>query len=164
MARKTDGAAGTIERGHIYFFYRPRVELEEVHAVDDVQRFHMLLVPRPPAFSASASSVPNASADANTDAEGEMNLVGEGADAVPAPPTAGETKKPFRLVSIGKKQLPDPDAGGGGGGRRKATFWATVAAVGDDLRTLQDGLGGKEYETKTRGTSPRRCRHSGRAG
>ena len=31
--------AGTIERGHIYFFYRPKVELEEAHSVDEVQRF-----------------------------------------------------------------------------------------------------------------------------
>lgn len=81
-----------------------------------------------------------------------MNLVSEGADAVPAPSTTNEKNKHFRLIAVGKKQLPDPDAGGGGkGGGRKATFWATVATVGDDLKKLEDGLGGKEYETKTRG-------------
>ena len=61
-------------------------------------------------------------------------------------------KKHFRLIAVGKKQLPDPDAGGGGKGQgRKATFWATVVTVGEDLKKLQDGLGGKEYETKTKG-------------
>ena len=71
---------------------------------------------------------------------------------VPAKETTGENKKHFRLIAVGKKQLPDPDAGGGGKGRgRKATFWATVVTVGEDLQKLQDGLGGKEYETKTRG-------------
>lgn len=81
-----------------------------------------------------------------------MNVISEGADAVPAPPKTGEKKKPFRLVAVGKKSLPDPEAGGSGkGGGRKATFWATIITVDDDLQKLQDGLGAKEYETKTRG-------------
>ncbi|EKM61403.1 uncharacterized protein PHACADRAFT_180527 [Phanerochaete carnosa HHB-10118-sp] len=144
--------SGTVERGHIYFFYRPKVEVEEVHSIDDVQRFHILLVPRPPEFS-----VGDATSGANED-EGEMNLVQEGADAVPAKATIGEKKKHFRLVAVGKKQLPDPDAGGGKGGDRKGTFWATVITVGEDLQKLQEGLGKKEYETKTKGT-----RHQGPA-
>lgn len=145
--------SGTIERGHIYFFYRPRVELQEVHSVDDVQRFHILLVPRPPEFSTSS-----ASKTTNADDEGDMNLLSAGADAVPAAETTGETKKHFRLISVGKKTLPDPEEGGGRGKGRKATFWATVATVGQDLKKLEGGLGGKEYETKTRGT-----RHQGPA-
>ena len=119
--------------------------------MDDVQRFHILLVPRPPEFTTSSGS-PNTHVNAGD--EGEMRLVSEGADAVPAPPTTNEKKKHFRLISVGKKQLPDPEAGGGGkGGGRKATFWATIVTVGEDLSKLQDGLGEKEYETKTRGTS-----------
>lgn len=116
----------------------------------------MLLVPRPPEFSASSSAGGSTNANTSGDAtadEGEMTLVQEGADAVPAQATTDEKKKHFRLVAIGKKQLPDPEAGGGGGkgGGKKATFWATVVTVGEDLAKLQDGLGGKEYETKTRG-------------
>ncbi|KAI0347954.1 hypothetical protein BDW22DRAFT_1410298 [Trametopsis cervina] len=150
--------SGTIERGHIYFFYRPRVELEEVHSLDDVQRFHMLLVPRPPEFAAGADSSTSEQPKLEENDE-EMKVLKEGADAVPAAPATGVKKKPFRLVSIGKKSLPDPDAGGGGrGGGRKAVFWATVVTVGEDLAKLQEGLGGKEYETKTRGT-----RHQGPA-
>ena len=37
-----------IERGDIFFFYRPRVEKTEVHSRDDVQRFFMLLAPKQP--------------------------------------------------------------------------------------------------------------------
>ncbi|KAH8099251.1 hypothetical protein BXZ70DRAFT_287370 [Cristinia sonorae] len=147
--------AGTVERGHIYFFYRPKVELEEVHSLGDVQRFHMLLVPRPPDFSVHSES------DATQRAEDsdEMTLISEGADAIPAPPTRDIAQKPFRLIAIGKKSLPDPDAGGGGkGGGRKEIFWATISTVGDDLKKLEDGLCGKTYETKTRGT-----RHQGPA-
>ena len=147
---------GTIERGHIYFFYRPKVELEEVSSVDDVQRFHILLVPRPPEFSVESAPVsPDKPKDGD---EGkEMTLIQEGADAVPAPAVMDVTKKPFRLISVGKKSLPDPDVGGGGkGGGRKAIFWATVVTVGEDLKKLQEGLGAKEYETKTRGKYLRR--------
>lgn len=79
-----------------------------------------------------------------------MNLISRGADAVPAAETTGETKH-FRLISVGKKTLPDPEDGGGKGKGKKATFWATVVTVGEDLKKLESGLGGKEYETKTRG-------------
>jgi hypothetical protein len=43
--------AGTIERGHIYFLYRPKVEQEKVHSIDEIARFDMLLVPSPPEFA-----------------------------------------------------------------------------------------------------------------
>ncbi|THG99882.1 hypothetical protein EW026_g2560 [Hermanssonia centrifuga] len=142
--------AGTIERGHIYFFYRPRVQLEEVHSMDDVQRFHILLVPRPPKFSVGSDQK-----DAQPNEDEEMKLISSGSDVIPAPESTNEKKKPFRLLAIGKKQLPDPEASGGG---RKGVFWALVSTVGEDLQKLQDGLGEKEYETKTRGT-----RHQGPA-
>jgi len=115
----------------------------------------MLLVPRPPGFS--TESAPGSTKP--EDNEGDMKLLSAGADAVPAAEPTNESKKHFRLVAIGKKTLPDPDAGGGGkGGGRKETFWATVTTVGNDLNKLEEGLGAKTYETKTRGT-----RHQGPA-
>lgn len=35
-----------LERGGICFFYRPRVEQDEVEAPEDVQRFFVLLKPQ----------------------------------------------------------------------------------------------------------------------
>jgi hypothetical protein len=35
-----------LETGHIFFLYRPRVEREEAHGLDDVQRFFIMLRPR----------------------------------------------------------------------------------------------------------------------
>jgi hypothetical protein len=35
-----------LETGHIYFFYRPRVQREEARGLEDVQRFHFVLSPR----------------------------------------------------------------------------------------------------------------------
>jgi len=84
--------------------------------------------------------------------EVEMKVLAPGADAVPAPDEEHLTKKHFRLVTIGKKRLPDPQSLGSNESRRKELFWATVTAVGDDLISLEKGLGEKTYETKTRGT------------
>lgn len=142
---------GTIERGHIYFFYRPKVELEEAHTLDDVQRFQILLVPRPPEFAQPSENEEKKSQEA-----GERTLLSPSADAVPAPATTDTFRKPFRLIAVGKKSLPDPEAGGGGkGGGQKQIFWATITTVGEDLHKLEEGLGERSYETKTRGWPPR---------
>ena len=144
-------SSGIIERGHIYFFYRPRVQLEEAHSIDDVKIFHMLLVPGPPDFAASSSS--NAEkVDPSKRDEVEMKVRAPGSDAVPAPDKEYSTKKHFRLITIGKKRLPDPQSPGANELRKKELFWATVTAVGDDLTSLEKGLGEKSYETKTRGS------------
>lgn len=53
--------------------------------------------------------------------------------------------KRYRLLLIGRQQLPDPAASG------RARFWAFVSSVYDDPKRLADELGAYEYETKTRG-------------
>lgn len=106
----------------------------------------MLLVPRPPQFATTANGI-SSGAEKQEDDDVDMQVLKDGADAVPAKETRNKANKRYRLVSIGKKQLPDPEHGRG----RKNTFWATVTAVGDDLHSLTKGLGEKTYETKTRG-------------
>jgi hypothetical protein len=123
--------------------------MEEASSLEDVKNFHMVLVPRPPEFSAHIRK-PDESKEDNDSEDAEMKLLSAGADAVPAPATQDESQKHYRLVTIGKKHLPDPEAGGMGRGR-KQIFWADVTSVGDDLHSLEKGLGEKEYETKTRG-------------
>ncbi|KAJ7189068.1 hypothetical protein C8R46DRAFT_879053 [Mycena filopes] len=135
--------AGTTERGHIYFFFRPRVETDAPEDLDDVKNLHMLLVPGPPKFSVDAPTD-----DRKLGEDSEMEVLARGADAVPAAAELDSSGKHYRLVTLGKKTLPDPDTRGG----RKQTFWATVTAVGDDLDALERGMGEKTYETKTRGT------------
>ncbi|GAA5828668.1 hypothetical protein JCM3766R1_003780 [Sporobolomyces carnicolor] len=36
---------GTLETGHVYFLFRPKVEVDEPHSLDDISKFHLLLVP-----------------------------------------------------------------------------------------------------------------------
>ena len=84
------------------------MEVEEAHSLGDVQRFHILLVPRPPGFAVSNPANSKSGED-----EDAMNLITEDSDALPASETINKTKKRFRLIAVGKKQLPDPCAGGG---------------------------------------------------
>ncbi|KAG1749780.1 uncharacterized protein EDB91DRAFT_764759 [Suillus paluster] len=140
---------GVIERGHIYFFYRPKVQREEVYSIDDVGKLQILLVPSPPLVSVHGESEAQNKDASGADAD-EMNLVAQGADAAPAPEPTRKDKKHFRLIIVGKKTLPDPEC------RRHAPIWATVISVGDNLHDLEERLGEKTYETKTRGT-----RHTG---
>ncbi|KAF5362696.1 hypothetical protein D9758_011745 [Tetrapyrgos nigripes] len=144
---------GTIERGHIYFFYRLKVQHEKAGSLEDIKNLHMLLVPRPPAFAVSGSSYNktfNLKEDPESTEFNESSVLAPSGDAVPAPAETTKKKK-YRLITVGKKKLPDPGQGGTGRGR-KETFWATVTKVGEDLDALEKGLDEMTYETKTRGT------------
>jgi hypothetical protein len=48
MARAQHHESDILERGNIYFVYRPKVEHEQgqVHGIEDVQRSYMILSPR----------------------------------------------------------------------------------------------------------------------
>jgi hypothetical protein len=124
--------------------------MTEASSIDDVKNFHMLLVPRPPEYSTYIRKPDEGKVDKEENEEAGMKVLSAGADAVPAPAPQGEYKKHYRLITVGKKHLPDPEPGGKGKGR-KQMFWAVVTSVGDDLHLLEQGLGEKTYETKTRG-------------
>ena len=90
-----------LERGNIYFFYRPAVGQEAPKGLVDVQRFHFVLSP--------------------------------------------EGKEVFRVVTVGKKRLPDQDDSG-------QRFWgyvervaATPEEIGEELERgpMRDGFGTK---------------------
>ncbi|KAF7768341.1 hypothetical protein Agabi119p4_7584 [Agaricus bisporus var. burnettii] len=159
---------GVIERGHIYFFYRPRVQLEEAHSLDEVRNFHMLLIPRPPEFMTAAETAQGSTgikgkADPEKEEEAEMKVLEPGADAVPSSAPLEQAKQKYRLITIGKKRLPDPEKIGARGGRHKEVFWGTVTAQGDNLDELRSVFGPKEYSTKTRGVRHEAaCRLAGR--
>lgn len=130
------------------------MQLEEAHSIDDVKNFHILLIPRPPEFAAPLpdDSVHTQKQDPTKTEETEMKVLQPGADAVPAATDPNIKSKKYRLITDGKKKLPDPEETAPGRGNSKETFWATVTAVGDDLDALEAGLGKKSYETKTRGS------------
>jgi hypothetical protein len=91
--------AETVERGDIFFFYRPKVNDHQPHGLDDVQRFHVVL----------------------RKAGGHL----------------------FRLMTIGRKRLPDVD--------EHEREWGFVDLVTDKPEAIADALREATYETKTRG-------------
>ena len=103
---KAHGAAAVLEResqvlerGDIYFLYRPRVGTDEAHSLRDVERFYILLKPW--------------------------------------------RRHAYRLIIVGRKRLPDPG--------RHDRFWAFVYRVFSDRKALNEELGERAYDTKTRG-------------
>jgi len=77
---------GIIEKGLIYFFYKPKVELKEVHGPEDVQRLYVLLWPAAPSIQEDEKKMKHP--------EGKMG-----------------TGEPERLIVLGKKKLPDVHKG-----------------------------------------------------
>lgn len=94
--------------------------------MDDVAKLHVLLVPSP---SESFN----------------MPVKIEQRKNVSSHESTTTDRKHFRLIIVGKKKLPDPVH------EKHAPIWATVIFVGDNLHDLEEKLGGRTYETKTRG-------------
>ena len=89
-----------LERGDLYFFYRPDVDEEAPQGLLDVRRFHVVLRP--------------------------------------------EGKDVFRLITIGRKKLPDAAEG-------SQNHWGFVERVFRDAEELREALSGSTYETETVG-------------
>jgi hypothetical protein len=70
-----------LEKGLIYFFYRPKVELKEVEGPESVQKLYLLLWPGAPPIRSDEKEISHP--------QGKM---GEG--------------EPERLIVISKKKLP----------------------------------------------------------
>ena len=100
MAEQADASsAEAVERGDIFFFYRPKVDVEDPEGLDDVQRFHVVL----------------------RKAGGRL----------------------FRLLTIGRKRLPDI--------AEHEREWGFVDLVADKPEAVAEALREQTYETKTRG-------------
>lgn len=83
------GEVEILERGNIYFFYRPAVGEEAPKGLVDVQRFHFVLSP--------------------------------------------ERRDLFRMITVGKKRLPEPDDAG-------QRFWGFVEKVGRTSEEMVEEL------------------------
>ncbi len=100
--RDRGGEVEILERGNIYFFYRPAVGEEAPKGLVDVQRFHFVLSP--------------------------------------------ERRDLFRMITVGKKRLPEPDDAG-------QRFWGFVEKVG---RTSEEIVGELERGPMRDGFGTRR--------
>lgn len=130
-----------VERGEIFFFYRPKVETEEAHSPDDVQRLYIVLRPE----SGEKNSVQEKQ-DSDSGKEGDkVGTHDHGGGGHGTEKVNVEEQRLFRLIVMGKKSLPNPSE------KRGRPYWGFVELVTTRIEDVKADLKGKEYETATRG-------------
>lgn len=135
------------EKGEVFFFYRPKVDKEEAHSPDDVQRMYIVLRPESvPERAVEEKQAPDSGKEGKKrktrhggDDKGGGDEGGHGKEEVNV-----EERPLLRLIVMGKKSLPDPAKHG-------RPFWGYVDLVTTDVQDIKDALRGEDYETKTRG-------------
>ncbi|KAF9366543.1 hypothetical protein BGX34_001088 [Mortierella sp. NVP85] len=124
--KEGDNEPRVIEKGHAFFFYRPKVDvIDKPTGADDVQKLYMLLSPD------DAVGRP-----ATEDMVGQQD---------PSSKFSHDNKPNHRLLVIPQKSLPSPGKG------TKSRIWAFVDEASADLDKVENKLERYSYSTKTRG-------------
>ncbi|KAI3455750.1 hypothetical protein Pfo_012413 [Paulownia fortunei] len=138
------------ERGEIFFFYRPKVDKEEAHGAEDVQRLYLVLRPE------SGERRFEEKQDPHSGKEGAKGLAGAhetNKDASDQEDEGGgggghqvniEEQPLLRFIVMGRKSLPDAT-------RKSTPYWGFVEMVTTKIEHVKAALKGEEYETATRG-------------
>ncbi|KAM7257692.1 hypothetical protein ACFE04_013433 [Oxalis oulophora] len=135
------------ERGEIFFFYRPKVEHEEAHSPDDVQRMYIVLRPESGETAVEEKQAPDSGKEGSkSDSTSDDDNKGKGGQAVNR--EVNIEKEPLlRFIVMGQKSLPDPT-------KKSRPFWGFVELVTTKIQDVKDALKGEEYDTKTRTLKP----------
>lgn len=124
--KEDDSEPRVIEKGHAFFFYRPKIDVvDKPSGADDVQKLYMLLSPD------DAAGRP-----ATEDGVGQQD---------PSSKPSHDNKPHHRLLVIPQKSLPSPGKG------TKSRIWAFVDEASADLDKVEKKLERYTYSTKTRG-------------
>ncbi|KAK9757081.1 hypothetical protein RND81_01G138400 [Saponaria officinalis] len=143
------------ERGEIFFFYRPKVNREEAHSADDVQRLYIVLRPEsgekpveqkqsPDSGKEGSKSGPvnHPSSSHSRDEDKRLKEHPEGGHGIKE---VNIEKEPLlRFLVMGKKALPNPD-------KKGRPFFGFVEMVTTKMDDIKDALREEENHTKTRG-------------
>lgn len=132
-----------VERGEIFFFYRPKVEKEEAHSPSDVQRLYIVL-----RAESGDNNIVSIQEKQQSDSGKEGTKLGTDGDHGGGHGTEKidiEKQPLLRLIVMGKKCLPDPSE------HRGRPYWGFVELVTTRIEDVKANLKGKEYETATRG-------------
>ncbi|KAJ3119060.1 hypothetical protein HDU96_003235 [Phlyctochytrium bullatum] len=139
-----------LERGRLFFFYRPRVSLHESHGIDDLQRFFFLMCPLSeahwPAHGVKVEEGEEGGKQEEREVGHEKQARHEGRKVkkeegeVQHQKTYETMESKCRLMMMGKKRFP----------KGHERFWGRVDHVGG-LDKAKEALGQKEYDTATRG-------------
>ncbi|KAI3936733.1 hypothetical protein MKW92_043048 [Papaver armeniacum] len=156
------------ERGEIFFFYRPKVNKDEAHSPDDVQRLYIVLRPESGEKTVEDKQSPDSGKEGASKAgvekgtsspSGSGKKGGHGSDIKGSEGGHGkqevniEKDVLLRFIVMGKKSLPDPS-------KKSRPYWGFVEMVTTKIDDVKTALKGEEYDTATRGhrhTSPARA-------
>lgn len=156
-ARKDESNVEILERGEIFFFYRAKVNKEEAHSPDGVQRLYIVLRPESGEKSVeekqgSSSGKEGAKMHESGNDEKETRPGGEGGRGDEKVDI--EQQPLLRFIVMGKKSLPEPSQ------QRGRPYWGFVELVTTRIEDVKAALKGEEYDTNTRGhrrTEPARA-------
>ena len=121
MVKKDNKESQIIEHGDIFFFYRPKVDTEEVEDIEDVQRFYMITSPE--------------NGDGRSSEGGKTKNKKNRQDI-------------YRLFLVGQKQLPEIVEGKS---TSKERNWALNTLTTSNAEDIHKELLAAEYTTETRG-------------
>ncbi|KAJ8431731.1 hypothetical protein Cgig2_028948 [Carnegiea gigantea] len=162
VKKRSDAPVEIQERGEIFFFYRPKVNKEEAHSPDDVQRLYMVLRPESGEKPVEQKQCPDSGKEgakhglspSSSHHDGDEPRLKEHPEGGHGAQEVNIEREPLlRLIILGRKSLPDP-------GEKSKPLWGFVDLVTTNLDDIKDALKEQEYNTATRG---HRCRPRARA-
>lgn len=107
----------TVERGDIYFFYRPKIDIEQPKGIDDVQRLYMALLPDKGSqcrlFIVGKKRMPDIIPGESDPGEREWIMI----DLVAAPAEVGKALQPIRYQTKTRGEREQGEAIPAGEGR-----------------------------------------------
>ncbi|KAI3766749.1 hypothetical protein L2E82_16820 [Cichorium intybus] len=127
------------ERGEIYFFYRPKVNKEEAHSSDDVQRMYIVLRPESGETSTQVKQQEEEEEEEEANDDPPPTQGGHGAQEVNI-----EKNQLLRFIVMGQKKLPDLT-------QKSRPLWGFVELVTTKIEDVKDALKGGEYDTAKSG-------------
>lgn len=141
------------EKGEIFFFYRPKVDREEAHSPDDVQRMYVVLRPESAGDRAvEDKQAPDSGKEGNKKQQQHDDHQGGHEQGEQGSSQGGRGKEEvnvdkqllLRLIVMGKKSLPDR-------AKRGRPYWGHVDLVTTTIDDIKEALKEEEYATATRG-------------
>ncbi|KAG0082950.1 hypothetical protein BGZ93_002122, partial [Podila epicladia] len=124
---KIESGHRVLEKGQAYFFYRPKIDVDQPSSPDDVQKLYLLLSPDEAIGRLKTAKMSKVSS---------------------ASKSSRNNKAHHRLIIVPTKSLPKKRQKYSQPGSRN---WAFVDTASPDLSAVKKNLGEYMYSTKTRG-------------
>eukprot|EP00897_Mesotaenium_endlicherianum_P000811 jgi/Mesen1/10730/ME000090S10187 len=160
-----------LEKGDIFFFYKPKVEVEDPQGVDDIQRMYIVLCPevsgvgtegkkkaakedeqgntaKPEVTGSEEDEKNSETGESRTKrqktGEEDVKEQAEGREEQKVQELKAGHQPVMRLIIVGRKVLPKAEKG-------SRPFWGYVDLVTQNPADIKEAFAPAEYETSTRG-------------